>query len=499
MIDCVGGNCLLINNKLAPVGNIFNFLNSDQSRNLIEAHAKPVQSEYVNNRTKTLVNLVMDPIKSYFNPLEHILTDSEVDNGLENLFSFESMGIKTSDKDLVSFDQEQIHQFKQGIKLREGHYHVNLPWYPEKISQVPSNHYVALKVLDRTLDHLNKRGLKDKYEEVFNKQLEDGIIEEIQVDPSNYDKFTWIPHRPVIKTEAQVTTKIRPVFNCSLKTSKDLPSINEAAYTGIDLMGSILKLLFYFRTNKYAMLADIKQAFLMIKLDREYDQNKFCFFWRKGNNLICYRFRTIVFGYTSSPFILNYVMKHHVESYPDDKCKKILENNFYVDNLIVTSNELGELHELYNLCYNRMKEGGFTLRSWNSNSIELREILEKDGRLVEHGCTEEKVLGYRYNVDKDSLSLAPCVVEAEADTKRKILSHISKLFDPLGLTLPMSIKGRILMRKIWKLGLEWDQKVPKEINNEMKVLTKDMEMIPELSFPRQALNEDLKYGLHIFL
>ena len=54
------------------------------------------------------------------------------------------------------------------------------------------------------------------------------------------------------------------------------------------------------------------------------------------------------------------------------------------------------------------------------------------------------------------------------------------------------------MRKIWKLGLEWDQKVPKEINNEMKVLTKDMEMIPELSFPRQAINEDLKYGLHIF-
>ena len=42
----------------------------------------------------------MDPLKSYFNPLEHILSDSEVDNGLENLFSFESMGIKTCDKEL---------------------------------------------------------------------------------------------------------------------------------------------------------------------------------------------------------------------------------------------------------------------------------------------------------------------------------------------------------------------------------------------------------------
>ena len=78
-----------------------------------------------------------------------------------------------------------------------------------------------------------------------------------------------------------MTTKIRPVFNCSLKTNKELPSLNEAAYTGIDLMGSILKLLFYFRTNEYVMLSDIKQAFLMVKLADEYDKNRFCFFLEK--------------------------------------------------------------------------------------------------------------------------------------------------------------------------------------------------------------------------
>ena len=109
-------------------------------------------------------------------------------------------------------------------------------------------------------------------------QLKDGIIEEIKVHPSSYNNYTWIPHRPVIRTAEQVTTKIRPVFKCSLKTNKELPSINEAAYTVIDLMGTILKLLFYLRTNKYVMLSDIKQAFLMIKLASEYDKNRFCFF-----------------------------------------------------------------------------------------------------------------------------------------------------------------------------------------------------------------------------
>lgn len=223
----------------------------------------------------------MDPLKSYFNPLENILSDSEVDNGLENLFSLESMGIRPNDQESISFDNKQISKFREGIKQIDGHYYIELPWYPDRIEKVPSNHFIALKVLDRTMNFLNKRGLTKKYDAIFSKQLEDGIIEQIEVNPSNYYKYTWIPHRPVLKTAEQVTTKIRPVFNCSLKTNKELPSINEAAYTGIDLMGSLLKLLLYFRSNKYVMLGDIKQAFLMIKLSSEYDKNRFCFFLEK--------------------------------------------------------------------------------------------------------------------------------------------------------------------------------------------------------------------------
>ena len=51
----------------------------------------------LSSRTKTMIILVMDPLKSYFNSLEHILEDCEVVNGLEHLFSLESMGIKKDD------------------------------------------------------------------------------------------------------------------------------------------------------------------------------------------------------------------------------------------------------------------------------------------------------------------------------------------------------------------------------------------------------------------
>ena len=76
------------------------------------------------------------------------MSDIEVDNGLENLFSFESTGIKTNDQELISFDNQQISKFEEGIQLIDGHYYVNLLWYSDRIENVPSNHFIALKVLD---------------------------------------------------------------------------------------------------------------------------------------------------------------------------------------------------------------------------------------------------------------------------------------------------------------------------------------------------------------
>ena len=142
-----------------------------------------------------------------------------------------------------------------------------------------------------------------------------------------------------------------------------------------------------------------------------------------------------------------------MQTFPDDKCKEILANNFYVDNLLITGNDLIEMEKLCNMTFDRMKNGGFILRSWNSNSIELRDQMASDDRLVDHKREEDKVLGHRYNANKDSLSLAPCNIDSKASTKRKIFSQFSKVFDPVNLALPVTIRGRILMRKVWNLDV----------------------------------------------
>ena len=43
-----------------------------------------------------------------------------------------------------------------------------------------------------------------------------------------------------------------------------------------------------------------------------------------------------------------------------------------MDNLVVTSNNPSELKFLYRELVKRMSDGGFDLRSWNSNNLELQ-------------------------------------------------------------------------------------------------------------------------------
>ena len=122
-------------------------------------------------------------------------------------------------------------------------------------------------------DKLEHKGIVDKYEEVFDQHEALSIIEPVE---RRVPGLVFIPHRLVIEMDDLITTKIRPVFNCSLKVGKS-PSLNEAAFPGIDLMNNLLSLLLYFRTNSYVVFADIMKDFLQIRLSAEEDRNRFCF------------------------------------------------------------------------------------------------------------------------------------------------------------------------------------------------------------------------------
>ena len=185
--------------------------------------------------------------------------------------------------------------------------------------------------------------------------------------------------------------------------------------------------------------------------------------------------------------------------YPNDVVSEFLLNNFYVDNFLVTSSAPSELETVYSESSARLTEGGFELRSWNTNLDSLKARIEDDGRGSQHECSEERVLGYLYNINKDTLRLCDFELEENVSTKREILSQISKVFDPLSLCLPVLIRGRLLMRKIWKGGGKWDEPVSSELVAEWKAMKPDFEKLKTLVFSRSVFDgQDDSSSLCVF-
>lgn len=156
-------------------------------------------------------------------------------------------------------------------------------------------------------------------------------------------------------------------------------------------MADMTELLMKFRTNEHVLLGDLKHAFLQVRLKNLVDRNRFCFFLKEGDKLICYRYKTIIFGYNSSPFILNYILKFVADKFPGDECTRMIKNYFFVDNLVITDNNIVKLTELYKTAVDRLGSFGFNLRSCNSNNETLRSAMYQDGKLVEHGCQFDSV------------------------------------------------------------------------------------------------------------
>ena len=100
--------------------------------------------------------------------------------------------------------------------------------------------------------------------------------------------------------------------------------------------------------------------------------------------------------------------------------------------------------------------------------------MKHDSSFVEHDGSEEKLLGYKYEILWDTLKLNPRFSESEANMKRKILAQTSAVFDPLFLCLPITFKGRLLLCDFWKQKLGWDDAISEDLCTRWKVLYQEL-------------------------
>ena len=112
-------------------------------------------------------------------------------------------------------------------------------------------------------------------------------------------------------------TKLRVVFDAY--SSSFGSSLNDCLYRGPKFNQLIFDLLIRFRAYKFALVADVEKAFLMISVD---ERDHIRFIWvddiaKADPNIRLYWFTRVIFGVSSSPFLLNATVKYHLEKFMD--------------------------------------------------------------------------------------------------------------------------------------------------------------------------------------
>ena len=319
-------------------------------------------------------------------------TDEEM-NDISNYWKLETIGIK----DEPMFEIEQFENYRDKYLRKENDkYIAGLPW---KIDHppLPTNFDVCERKTRAMVRRLPPE-LLAVYNRIITDQLSHDFIELVEEDDVTIGHY--IPHHAVHKDSE--TTPIRIVYDCSCKQGED-PSLNDCLEKGPILMNNLVEILIRFRLYPIAFTSDIEKAFLNVRLD-EGDRNYTTFLWLSDpdnpeSDFRVYRFKVVLFGSVSSPFILNAVIKTHLESQTSEVAED-LKNNIYVDNLLSGVTSEREAIAYYKSSVSTMEHGGFNLRAWASNNSKLRELAEKDGK--QDKITTINVLGLKWKTMQTS-------------------------------------------------------------------------------------------------
>lgn len=176
-------------------------------------------------------------------------------------------------------------------------------------------------------------------------QLEEGIIEPVDNDGSN--KIYYIPHKPVVRENAE-STKLRVVYDASAATNG--VSLNSCLEPGPSLQNLLWSVILRERLQPIALCADLKQAFLQIRI-KESDRDVLRFHWMKDRDpkqRTVYRFTRALFGLNQSPFLLQGTVGHHLEenNVCDKRTIEKIKRDIYVNDIISGEETMSKCHKL---------------------------------------------------------------------------------------------------------------------------------------------------------
>lgn len=200
----------------------------------------------------------------------------------------------------------------------------------------------ALFSLERRFE--TKPELKKQYSDFIHEYIKNGHMREA----TNYrDDAYFMPHHCVFKEST--TTKLRVVFNASQNTSNK-KNLNQQLAQGpmdqTDLTSNLIR----WRRHKIAFAADIEKMYRQILVNKNQTHLQ-RILWRESPTepIKEYELTTVTYGTANAPYLAIRTLKQlsidEALNYP--KASKIIQTDFYVDDVLSGANSLEEAQSLY--------------------------------------------------------------------------------------------------------------------------------------------------------
>ena len=429
---------------------------------------------------------------------------------LQSFWHLESLGIEDKEGSILD-------KFSQSIHFKGGHYEVTLPWKSSH-PLLPDNLGLSQKRLEGLLQRLKQKpDIMGEYDTIIKRQLQQGIVEEVcQPDGGIPGRVHYLPHHAVVRKDKD-TTKVRVVYDASAKATGC--SLNECLHKGPKFEQKILEILLRFRTYQVALTSDIEKAFLMVSVS-ECDRDVLRFLWVEDVNkeppeIRVLRFARVVFGVSCSPFLLNATLQHHLSQYRNSHLELVekLTKSMYVDDVISGAQSEEEAYQLYSTSKKILKDGGFNLRKFATNSSSLQQrinsaeethgVVEAKTKASDSDETysnatlgtnqsilpgEQKVLGVRWEIRSDRLcfsfeDIAHLAMTLEP-TKRHLVSIVGRFYDPMGYLSPIVIRFKILLQELCRERQDWDQQLTGGLLQKWNNLIQELRCSSTMYLPR---------------
>ena len=337
-------------------------------------------------------------------------------------------------------------KFIDSMKFENDHYSVALP-FKENCQMLADNYQLCLNRLQKWKERLSKtQQSPNEYNKVFDEYLNLWIMEKVK-NKGMVGEVVYLLHKEVIK-EDRLTTKLRIVFDESAKY-KGKSSLNEVLYKGLCLNADLYSFLLKFQIYLIAITADIEKAYLQISINKEHrDFLWFLWYSNLSEEIISkYRFTRVIFGLTSSQFLLNGIVQSHGIKYEkiDLEFARKVKNHFYIDDLNtgVYSTEGFDFYKKMKVWF---MEANFNVRKQQMNDEDLCKLInlyEKNEGINSgvkmnnvHSVNNDKVLGLYWDHKKYIISLKINEVFKEAiniiPTNWNILSVIASVYNLVG-------------------------------------------------------------------